>query len=167
MRRSSNDVDRVREFAGPQLRKRGISWGIINAACEAAVEERPDESVYEQVRTAIEIGASFRSKSNAAFQRLFGDAIIEEGDETELNVESARCCPVCGGEKDRDRITCSIQCSAKHRTRLNWDEIDLNDLLNVQQMTLADIGRKLGVTPKSVHRHLITQGVREGKATNG
>jgi hypothetical protein len=59
-------------------------------------------------------------------------------------------CPVCGNQKPKRQITCSLNCAGKKARRVDWDAIDLPDLLG--KMSYMAIGEKLGVSDVAVRK---------------
>ena len=61
-------------------------------------------------------------------------------------------CPVCGKEKLLVNTTCSISCGAKIRYKINWDEIDLNKLMEENNNSYRAVGRVIGISDNSVKK---------------
>lgn len=68
-------------------------------------------------------------------------------------------CPICNKLKPIWNTTCSLKCAGKHRYRVNWDEVNLNDLLNVQKLSCTKISDMLGVSDRAVAKRAIKLGI--------
>ena len=62
-------------------------------------------------------------------------------------------CPVCNIVKENHLITCSKQCASKYRSKVNWDEIDLINLIEVKKLSKIQIARELGCSDAAVGKH--------------
>ena len=63
-------------------------------------------------------------------------------------------CPVCNGEKPKWNKTCSHSCAGKLAGKVNWEEVDLNKLINIEKRSLCSIGRDLGVSDNAVRKRI-------------
>lgn len=61
-------------------------------------------------------------------------------------------CPICNNDKSIKIKTCSDKCSRKSREKIDWDSIDLETL--IQQKSVVQIGKQLGVSDVAVHKRL-------------
>lgn len=61
-------------------------------------------------------------------------------------------CPVCGTLKDRYRVTCSRRCAGKQRGKVDWDNVDLEELK--KSMSTTQIAESLGVSETAVRGRL-------------
>lgn len=61
-------------------------------------------------------------------------------------------CPICNKEKLESKRVCSSQCAFKSRCKVDWDKIDLYDLLIVQNKSYCDIGRQLKISDNAVRK---------------
>jgi hypothetical protein len=59
-------------------------------------------------------------------------------------------CPMCGKMKFDFCITCSKKCAAKRTSKVNWNNIDLSELL--QSNTYVQIAELLGVSDMAVRK---------------
>ncbi len=62
-------------------------------------------------------------------------------------------CKICGKKKRITYSTCSVECSRKNRSKLDWDKIDLKDLY--EKYSLVEIGKMLGVSDNAVRKQLL------------
>ena len=60
-------------------------------------------------------------------------------------------CPVCGNEKPKHQKTCSRSCAGQTNRRVDWDNIDVVNLVN-EYKNYELIGDLLGVTGAAVSR---------------
>jgi hypothetical protein len=61
-------------------------------------------------------------------------------------------CPVCGGAKLMQNITCSRSCASQYNKKTDWDSIDLFELKKT--MRNSDIADMLGVSDTAVAKRL-------------
>lgn len=60
-------------------------------------------------------------------------------------------CPVCFGKKLKKQQTCSLSCAGKLRGKVDWDSVNLSEMLKKHKSYEA-VGRELGVTGASVKK---------------
>lgn len=68
-------------------------------------------------------------------------------------------CPICGNEKIKSKRVCSNKCALKSRYKVNWDKIDLHDLLIVKKLSYCEVGRQLGVSDNAVRKKVKKLGI--------
>jgi 5-methylcytosine-specific restriction endonuclease McrA len=68
-------------------------------------------------------------------------------------------CPICGTMKNKANTTCSLQCGAKIRYKINWEDVDLKTMYDTMSMT--QIAEKLGVSDKAVGKRLKKLGLKK------
>lgn len=61
-------------------------------------------------------------------------------------------CPMCGKEKPIHQKTCSHECAAKKARKVDWDKIDLKDLINKKHSNWTHIGDEIGVSGTAVKK---------------
>ena len=61
-------------------------------------------------------------------------------------------CPVCNKEKANNRKTCSFECARKLSGKVDWDSVDLEDLILEQKLSYCEIGRRLNVSDNAVRK---------------
>ncbi|MGL6228626.1 MAG: hypothetical protein ACRC3J_05375 [Culicoidibacterales bacterium] len=59
-------------------------------------------------------------------------------------------CPVCGKSKPKFNITCSTTCAAKHRTKVDWNSIDLIALVESKKYTNIQLGEMFGCSDANI-----------------
>ena len=66
-------------------------------------------------------------------------------------------CPVCGGLKSVLQKTCSHNCAAKLSRKVDWDHIDLVELL--KKHSISEVGELLNVTEVAVRKRMKKLGI--------
>ena len=61
-------------------------------------------------------------------------------------------CPICGKEKLSIKKYCSVSCSVKAHQKVNWDSIDLLDLIDNKHLSIHSIAKKLNITWQAVKK---------------
>lgn len=74
------------------------------------------------------------------------------------HIEEQDNCPICGNLKPVEKIVCSRQCSGKQHSKVDWDFIDLQLLMN-SYSTYKQMGDSLGITGAAVKRKLRQSGL--------
>jgi hypothetical protein len=64
-------------------------------------------------------------------------------------------CPVCGSEKSSTLSYCSNKCAAIMRRRVDWNSVDLIDLIEVQKIPMTTLGTKFGVSDNAVRKQYL------------
>ena len=64
-------------------------------------------------------------------------------------------CPVCGKEKPIQNKTCSHECSAKNKRKVDWDKIDIKKLVENDKMSYTAIADKLNVSDAAVRKRYL------------
>lgn len=60
-------------------------------------------------------------------------------------------CPICGSKKEKSRKTCSLECAGKKSRKVDWDLIDLRQLL-LSGENWTSISNMFDVTPNAVKK---------------
>lgn len=68
-------------------------------------------------------------------------------------------CPVCNKEKLVINKTCSQTCFKKTRRKVDWDKIDLKNIMKDNQFNFSKTGRQLGVTDNAVRKRAKLLGI--------
>lgn len=88
------------------------------------------------------------------FYQSFDESLLELSENIHLLKQTkTSLCPVCNVGKENHLITCSKQCASKYRSKVNWDEVDLIDLIEVKKLSKIQIARKLGCSDAAVGKH--------------
>jgi len=61
-------------------------------------------------------------------------------------------CLVCEGLKPKQQKTCSVQCGGKLARKIDWDNVDLPQLL--EKLSIVKIAEKLGCSDVAIHKRL-------------
>jgi len=67
-----------------------------------------------------------------------------------LKLKTISYCPVCNKEKHNHNTTCSKTCAATLSGKIDWDSIDIVDMIENQKLTKISIGEKLGCSDAAV-----------------
>lgn len=59
-------------------------------------------------------------------------------------------CPKCNGEKYMSRKFCSHACASSNKRKVDWDKIDLIDLLS--KHTISELEDKLGISNAAIYK---------------
>lgn len=83
--------------------------------------------------------------------------------ERQLRVQEALAartpCVVCGKLKPAFQLTCSLECSGKRRSIVNWGEIDISKLIETHGSVLA-VAEVLGISDAAVHKRMRKLGLK-------
>ncbi len=61
-------------------------------------------------------------------------------------------CPICDKLKDSEQVTCSTKCARIKNRKVNWDEINLEELYKKHSMVA--IGKMFGVSDNAVRKQI-------------
>lgn len=67
-------------------------------------------------------------------------------------------CKICKKFKPKAQIYCSLECSAKGRVKINWDNIDLEKELKTK--SVLALSKELGISDNSIHKRLKKLGLK-------
>jgi hypothetical protein len=68
-------------------------------------------------------------------------------------------CAICGKDTTIKNITCSSKCSGKRLGKIEWDNVDLPNLIKVHK-TWVGIARTLGVSDVAVKKYCLKIGLK-------
>lgn len=128
-----------KEFGLGAIRANPISWKRIT----------------EELRKCILVCSNCHREVHADITKLpnkyrsFDESFIDYKVDKKLLDE----CLVCGNEKPIKNKFCSLSCAAKKSGKVDWDSIDLKELL--KSNTYTDIGRIVGVTGAAVKKRAV------------
>jgi hypothetical protein len=77
--------------------------------------------------------------------------------EPKIIIEYDNC--VCGKTKPKRFKFCSQKCACQKRSKIDWDKIDLVDLVFKQKLTLTNLAKTIGVTDNSIRKRLVKLGL--------
>lgn len=69
-----------------------------------------------------------------------------------LKVTKTSYCPVCNKQKDNRNIYCSLSCAASTKGKVNWDSIDLIDLIENQKIPKTKIADMMNCSDQAVNK---------------
>lgn len=67
-------------------------------------------------------------------------------------------CPICDGPKAIHNITCSPECGARMRYKIDWDKIDFVEEL--KHNSIIGLANKLGCSDATIHKRLKRLGLK-------
>jgi hypothetical protein len=67
-------------------------------------------------------------------------------------------CPVCNKLKRSSVITCSLNCAAKNRFKIDWSAVDLKE--EIKDNSITSIAERLGCSDATVHKRLKKLGLK-------
>lgn len=110
---------------------------------EIVTELRKCILVCHVCHSEIHAGIRILPESYAAFDETYSDynrAFVDEIDT----------CPVCSGNKYKHQKYCSHACAAKGSRKVDWDNINLLDLL--KKHTIAELEEMLGISNAAIYK---------------
>ena len=78
--------------------------------------------------------------------------LVSAPKEKKLKEITSNECPTCGKLKNSEQITCSTKCARIKNRKVNWDEINLEELY--KENSMVAIGKMFGVSDNSVRKQL-------------
>lgn len=133
-----------KEFGFGKIRANPVGWAKL------VVELRKCVLVCNRCHQEIHAGLK-EIPENA---KRFDESFVEYRD-----VGSKEPCPICGKDKPKYNKTCSYSCAAKLSRKVDWDSIDLRDMLMVQKMPIAQIADHLNISWGAVKKRAVKIGV--------
>ena len=61
-------------------------------------------------------------------------------------------CPVCNKQKSNSNLYCSLSCAATTKNKIDWNSINLIDLIENQKIPKIKIAEMLGCSDQAVHK---------------
>jgi hypothetical protein len=129
-----------KELSFAKIRANPKSWDKI------VVELRKCILVCTNCHNEIHEGIIEIPKDVKRFNEEFSDFYVKKAE------QFFDICPICGGKKRKNLITCSHNCAAKMSRKVDWDNIDLTNLIKTKSNT--EIGFDLGITEASVRKRM-------------
>jgi hypothetical protein len=77
----------------------------------------------------------------------------------ELFLKDKSFCPVCGHEKPPHQKHCSVSCSSKSRFKVDWDNIDIAEMLKTK--SVIALSEELGCSDAAIHKRMIKLGLKQ------
>lgn len=109
------------------------------------------EKIVEELRKCILVCHNCHSEIHAGVRQLPNTyAKFEEKYADWRKVEEYDNCPVCNKEKLVKNNFCSHKCSQTNRRKVNWDNIDLLDLL--KKYKISELEEMLGVSNAAIYK---------------
>lgn len=86
-------------------------------------------------------------------KQYFDESIIEGYDPNHpINPDYYDICPICGNKKLKSKRACSRECFNKIPNKIDWNKIDVIDLVENQKISFREIGRRLNITDTAVRK---------------
>jgi len=130
-----------------------FSFGSIRANAKSW------DRIVEELRKCILVCSNCHKEIHAGISNVPLDAL--KFDETFADykaIEKAKLydsCPICNKKKGIHLITCSRSCAAKKSRKVDWDNIDVIDLIDNKKLSYVKIGESLGVSDVAVKKRYI------------
>lgn len=128
----------VKEFSFGSVTANPISW----------------KRICEELRKCILLCANCHREIHAGIREL--PVTFQSFNESFVNYKVVdkiiTYCPVCNNEKIAAQKTCSHSCAGKLTGKVNWDSVDLYNLLCVKKLSFSAIGRQLNISDNAVRK---------------
>lgn len=83
--------------------------------------------------------------------QVFDETILELSDNKHLLKQTKTTyCPVCNIKKENHLLTCSKICASKRKSKIDWSNIDLLDLIDNQKLSKKQVGEQIGCSDVAV-----------------
>jgi len=92
------------------------------------------------------------------FDESFTDYKKLEQEEKEKITPLLTACPVCAKMKPSHLINCSLSCSGKAKRKIDWDSLDLKEIL--KEKTVVALAEELNCSDAAVHKRLKKLGLK-------
>ena len=132
-----------KDFSLSRVRANPVSWSRIAA----------------EVRKCVMLCANCHREVHAGIrdcEELTGpNPYLIAGAKAQLLAGNEHTCVACGGDffsSSKNRVTCSTQCAAARREIVNWDSVDIPQLMS-EHDSYVSVGAVLGVSDKTVRKH--------------
>jgi hypothetical protein len=67
-------------------------------------------------------------------------------------------CPICSKKKHKSMKVCSVECSRKSQQKVDWDSLDLVELLKTK--SVLALSKELGCSDNAIHKRLRKLGLK-------
>ena len=86
--------------------------------------------------------------------QVFDESLLQKDNNKHLLKQTKTTfCPVCNNVKENHLQTCSKTCAAKKTSKVDWTQVDLIDLIEVQKLSKIKIAEMLGCSDAAVGKH--------------
>lgn len=125
--------------------EKNISLGGIRAS------PRKWKEVVEELKKCILVCHNCHSEIHAGYRKIPENfSKFDEKFEDFSKISLYDKCPRCGKRKLVNRKFCSHECSQKNKYKVNWDEIDLLDLM--KKHSISELEKMLGVSNAAIYK---------------
>lgn len=127
--------------------KKEISFGKIRANPKSWLK------IIEELRKCVLVCHNCHSEIHEGIREVpknakrFNEKFVKYKEQREMDK-----CPICQKLKPIQHKTCSLNCGAKIRYNVDWDKIDLIDLVENKIKNYAEIGRMLKCSDNAVRK---------------
>lgn len=123
-----------KEFAFSDIMARPRAWSIL----------------VEELRKCVLVCNRCHREIHSNVTKLPDDIIPFDESFADYRSKEVTYCLICGNEKDNHNITCSKKCAAKRSRKVDWELIDLGELL--KSKNFSNIGDMLGISDTAVRK---------------
>lgn len=106
-----------------------------------------------ELRKCVLLCSNCHKEVHAGFINIPTDYFRFNESFAEYKIINVTFCPVCGKEKEYDRVTCSRSCAGKLSRTVDWNNIDLVYLLGIYK-TPSAVAKFLGITRSAVGKRM-------------
>lgn len=125
-----------KEFGIGGIRANPKKWKIIAKECKKCI------LLCKNCHTELHNGITKMPENFQAFDETLITFTIKE----------KTYCPVCKKLKKNYNKTCSLNCAAKLSRTVDWDSVDLENLLKTCNNNFSEVGRRLNVSGNAVKK---------------
>lgn len=136
--------------------KKDISLGAIraNATCW--------DNIVRELRKCILVCNNCHSEIHDGITNIPTDAVsFNESYAKYKDIEKGLVldnCPICGNPKPKFKITCSLNCAAKSKYKVDWDSVDLK--LELSTKSVVKLAEELGCSDAAIHKRMKKIGLK-------
>lgn len=108
-------------------------------------------SIVEELKKCILVCHNCHSEIHAGFREIPNTYSTFNEEYTEWNsIEKLDNCPICNNSKSIKQKFCSHKCANTNRRKVDWDSIDLLNLLS--KHTISELENMLGVSNAAIYK---------------
>lgn len=85
--------------------------------------------------------------------QMFDESLLQKEDNVYLLKQTKTThCPTCNKIKDNRNTYCSLSCASTGKGKVNWDSVDLIDLIENQKLTKTSIAQQMNCSDQAVNK---------------
>lgn len=121
------------------------------------------EKIVEEIRKCICVCANCHREIHARVRNIpknpirFNEKFVDYKAIEKL--ENMNDCPVCGKSKHKSQNTCSIECAATLRPKVDWSKFDLVNMYYTQRMSFVRMSELIGVSNVAIKKRMKKEGL--------